>query len=806
MNKYKIILLVFLPSLVMTSIFIALLVSISWRPETRRLKAALEENVAEVSNRIAYNCSSIPKQVEFVSSVLCSDPNADVAELFATSMKQIPVIDAMFFARGDSDAFHTNQWGNISPDIPASGNKRSGQAGQAFGLFRRGENTLVKLNESQVSYQAQDWYLLARYGKKARWSMPLFSTITQRTVICYTKPLFSGQQFMGVVAAFIAIDRVSGPHSSTDQVKEKYKSAKYYVIAEDGRIVLLSGDGSIPFSLYSAAAKNNHQELFPELDRIVVGTSGSFFGPSLEPTNNRFDKRNTTWYVFSSPASDSDWTVVGSFSADEVMRPAYLHLVALSSGIMIVIMLICSFVAFCLIRNNRPLIEMTQVARSVACGNLETRIDPKYCRLPGRIGTLVRTFNGMISKLNNDVIATANERSEKAVYEKEMSITRHLQQVFLPLTQHIESEEYGFTLAARLIPAQMIAGDIYDFWDVGSNKKAILVAGVAGSGVAAAMLMTAVRTLARQLSNSGYGPAEVLTQINTQLQHYSGTGIFATVFLAYYNEKNGILRYCNAGHRPPIVIRKDGSFEIFQYAENTVVGVLPRYRFLSEEIDIKPSDLLFLYTEGVTDARNAQDEPFGIIALTSLLSSLAGQPITEILDEITNAISEYCGKASLQDITTVALKRLGPGENPQDETYTVFECDFPSVYGKGDSFVNDVLDEMPKWSWSDQEVFAVNMAMIEAINNAIEHGNKQDPQKLVHVSCRISSRHIAIVVRDEGEGFDLKKIPDPRTEERMDIPSGRGILLMRSFMSNVKFEGKRNELYMEKYRNIPDDE
>lgn len=802
MNKYKIILLVFLPSLFMASIFVVLLVSISWRSETRKLKNALEDNVTEVSNRISYNCSSVPKQIDFVSSVLCSDTNADIAELFKTSMDQFPIIDTLYFAC-EGTFVQSKQVSQAIPGIVAAATEGK-PSGRAFGLVRRLDDTLMKIDETHLPYLSKDWYLLARTGQKGIWTLPLCSRFTRRMVTCYTKPLYSGRHFIGVIAAFVRTDRIIGTIS--DDEEKTYKSARYYVIAEDGRIVFQTGKETMPFSLYSAAAKENHRDIFPELDRIVVETSGSLFAPNLETIPNGLADQNKTWYVFSTPASDTNWTVVGTFSADEVMRPIYVHLTLLSVRILLAIILVCSLVAFFLIRSNRPLVEMTQVAKSVALGNLNACVDPKYCRLPGKIGTLVRTFNDMIAKLNDDVIAMANEQSEKTVYEKEMAITRHLQQVFLPLSQHLESEQYGFTLAARLIPAKVVAGDIYDFWDVGSNKKAILVAGVAGTGVAAAMLMTAVRTLARQLSGSGYGPAEVLTQINNQLQHYSGTGIFATVFLAYYNEKNGILRYCNAGHRPPIVVRKDGSFEVFEYAENTVVGVLPRYRFLSEEIDIKPSDLLFLYTEGVTDARNSEDEPFGILALTSLLSSLAHMPATKLLNKVTTTISDYSGDTSLQDITTVVLKRLGPSENPKDETYAFFEYDFPSVYGKGDSFVNEVLEEMPKWLWSDQEAFAVNMAIIEAINNAIEHGNKQDPQKQVHVSCRISSRHIAISVRDEGDGFDLKKIPDPRTEERMEIPSGRGILLMRSFMSNVKFNEKRNELCMEKYRNIPDDE
>ncbi len=125
---------------------------------------------------------------------------------------------------------------------------------------------------------------------------------------------------------------------------------------------------------------------------------------------------------------------------------------------------------------------------------------------------------------------------------------------------------------------------------------------------------------------------------------------------------------------------------------------------------------------------------------------------------------------------------------------------FPSIYGRGADLVEDVLQVMTAKEWSQRDIFAVNLALVEAITNAIDHGNQCDPQKNVFVSCRISNNLVEMSVRDEGSGFSKDTLPDPRNEERLDLPTGRGVLLIYGFMTKVWFNDPGNELFMEKVR------
>ncbi|MBQ2851654.1 MAG: ATP-binding protein [Thermoguttaceae bacterium] len=123
---------------------------------------------------------------------------------------------------------------------------------------------------------------------------------------------------------------------------------------------------------------------------------------------------------------------------------------------------------------------------------------------------------------------------------------------------------------------------------------------------------------------------------------------------------------------------------------------------------------------------------------------------------------------------------------------------FPSVSGAGTPFVEAVLNELARRAWSSKDLFAVQLALEEAIANAVEHGNRRDPAKKVDVSAEISVERVLLSVRDEGEGFDETATPNPTLAENLEIPTGRGLLLIGNFMTNVWRGSGGAEIFMEK--------
>ncbi len=127
-----------------------------------------------------------------------------------------------------------------------------------------------------------------------------------------------------------------------------------------------------------------------------------------------------------------------------------------------------------------------------------------------------------------------------------------------------------------------------------------------------------------------------------------------------------------------------------------------------------------------------------------------------------------------------------------------YTMSFQSVSGAGAPFVDAVLRELERRAWPPKDLFAVQLALEEAIMNAVEHGNRRDPAKKVDAFAEVSTERVLLSVRDEGEGFDESATPNPTLAENLEIPTGRGLLLIHSFMTNVWRGSGGAEIFMEK--------
>ncbi len=126
--------------------------------------------------------------------------------------------------------------------------------------------------------------------------------------------------------------------------------------------------------------------------------------------------------------------------------------------------------------------------------------------------------------------------------------------------------------------------------------------------------------------------------------------------------------------------------------------------------------------------------------------------------------------------------------------------EIPSRLDATKPIIDSVLEAMGQCGWPQPDAFSVHLALEEALVNAIKHGNQFADDKNVHVVCSVGSQRIRIEVTDAGEGFNLDDVPDPTADDRLEVPSGRGIMLMRSFMSHVEYHDPGNRVVMEKTR------
>jgi serine/threonine-protein kinase RsbW len=135
-------------------------------------------------------------------------------------------------------------------------------------------------------------------------------------------------------------------------------------------------------------------------------------------------------------------------------------------------------------------------------------------------------------------------------------------------------------------------------------------------------------------------------------------------------------------------------------------------------------------------------------------------------------------------------------------TVEKFDTSFPSDTSRGQEVQERIIECMQKMQYSEKDVFGMRLALEEALVNAIKHGNGMDPNKQVHVTCRVDGQETRVTIEDEGPGFDPNDVPDPTSEENLEKPGGRGIMLMRAFMSEVTYSDTGNEVLLVKAREV----
>ncbi len=212
--------------------------------------------------------------------------------------------------------------------------------------------------------------------------------------------------------------------------------------------------------------------------------------------------------------------------------------------------------------------------------------------------------------------------------------------------------------AAYTLPARSVGGDYYDFLQVGDHRVGIALADIAGKGVAAALLMSVVQASLRVLSSQeNLSLPDLAAQLNRYLHRSTGASSYATFFYAQVNEETRELRYVNAGHNPPFLLRNGASVVEPLATGGMIIGMFPQAAYEEGSVALRSGDILIVFTDGVTEALNPMEEEFGEERLTQLLRTLAGLPVQEISSRIAAALRAWIGTADQHDdLTFVVLK------------------------------------------------------------------------------------------------------------------------------------------------------
>jgi len=508
------------------------------------------------------------------------------------------------------------------------------------------------LGDAKYRYFYMDWYQIPKEMGRSAWTEPYFDEggggVPMAT---YSVPFYrtvDGQSvFAGVVTADISLAWLQELVGSI----RLYDSGYAFLLSRHGTFIT-HPDANLVMNqtIFSLAEERGSREL-RELGQRMLSGEAAFtpIGTLLSPKDS---------YMFSDGLNFGGWSLGVVFPRDEMLA----DVLRLSKS-MIVIGIV-GFVLLVLVtvgiarRITSPLRELSASAREIASGNLDLML-PEI-RANDEVGDLAESFKYMKTSLKDFIRDLTSTTAAKERIESELRIAREIQMGILPKLFPPFPDRREFEVFASIEPAKEVGGDLYDFFFVDETHFCFLVGDVSGKGVPAAFFMAVTKTLLKVVAERNLDPGDILTRVNADLSSENESCMFVTLFLAILDIETGETRFANAGHNPPVFLPCGGEPEWIPPLGEPVAGIMEGMQYSTKTMTLKPGDLLFIYTDGVTEAMDPDGSLYGDDRLMTLLSADKEPFAPKLVKGVGEAIRVFAkGAEQSDDITMLAMQFIG---------------------------------------------------------------------------------------------------------------------------------------------------
>ncbi len=383
---------------------------------------------------------------------------------------------------------------------------------------------------------------------------------------------------------------------------------------------------------------------------------------------------------------------------------------------------------------------------------------------------------------------------KKKRMEGELHIASAIQMAMIPKISADTPTHDDTELSASITPAKEVGGDFYDYY-FRDQKLFFCIGDVSGKGVPAALVMAVSRSLFRTVSSHESSPCRILSAMNDFMSDTNENNMFVTLFCGVLDIPSGKLRYCNAGHNPPLVLTKD--IKPLPVLPNLPLGVMQGMPFQEQETVLHYDDALFLYTDGLTEAENQEHELFGEKRMEAVLHKRRG--VQEHLEAMQKAVADFVGVApKSDDLTMMFIHYMNKDQKSTTERKLVLHNDIQQISRLAE-FVENLAEER---NLDKTLAMSLNLALEEAVTNVIMYAYPEGEGGDVEIDASIDDRTAEFVISDSGKPFDPTAAPEADISLNVeDRPvGGLGIFLVRKIMDNVEYcrEDGKNKLSMTK--------
>ena len=377
-------------------------------------------------------------------------------------------------------------------------------------------------------------------------------------------------------------------------------------------------------------------------------------------------------------------------------------------------------------------------------------------------------------------------QKEQDRIEGELHIAKEIQTQMLPQKNSVTRDDVD--VFGSLVPAREVGGDLFDFF-LRDEKFFFCIGDVSGKGVPSAMVMAVTHSLFRSASAHENNPARMMQVINETSCHGNEANMFVTLFIGVLDLPTGRLHYCNAGHDKPIIVNSQQStVNSLDAKPNLPVGVFTDVKYVEHEHVLTSGSTLFLYTDGLTEARNGQRQFFGLERVKEVLCSVASESKPQVLlQTMTDAVNQFVEDAEQSDDLTMLVIHYMPQEFESVLTETLVMKNNLHEVTRFSAFIKSATEKLGiEKSLARQLRLAVEEAVVNVINYAYPAGKEGD----ITIKIMSNGNTLRFQIIDAGVLFD------PTMKERADTTlsaedrqiGGLGILLVRELMDSINYE------------------
>lgn len=496
-------------------------------------------------------------------------------------------------------------------------------------------------------YFYRDWYQIPYIMDESYWSEPYYSEINPEVLMTtYSIPFYvqrNGQRiFAGIVALDIKLEWLTEMISRVRIFDTGYA----FMVSRNG--VALAHPNPLQIlneSVFSSAEEWN-APMLREIGRDIVAGK----------TNFRIYDRGDDYqlYIYHTSLPSGKWSIGVVYPEKEMYRDLqqmnFLMIVMVLSGLIILSVLSVQNIN----RMASPLAQFADTAKIIAGGDFSARL-PKIKNIHEMI-ELHGAFSHMQEKLADYIKHLKETTSAKEKIESELRIAHEIQMSMIPHSFPPFPSLPQVDLYATLNSAKEVGGDLYDFFSMDDDKFCFAVGDVSGKGVPASLFMAVTRTLLRSIADKVKSTTNIVNILNKSLAINNESCMFVTFFMGILDLKTGTVNYVNAGHNPPVLVRKNNGIEVFEVSKSIPLGIQEEFQYKEQTINMGKGDKIFVYTDGVSEAENIHHELFGEKNMMNLIKQHHYQNPRQLIESIEKAVEVHvAGYLQSDDITMMVV-------------------------------------------------------------------------------------------------------------------------------------------------------